>query len=66
MKAENFGKNLSEILSVLGVTQIELAEKTKLTQAAISQIIAGKRNPTLNSICAILKVVPVKFERLVK
>jgi len=59
-------KNLKEVMDTLGMNQTELAEKSKLTQAAISQIISGHREPSLSSIVAILEVIPVKFERLLK
>jgi predicted transcriptional regulator len=65
MNAKNFGKNLNKVLECLEMSQTELARKTGLTQAAISQIIAGKREPSLSSICAILKAIPTNFERLV-
>lgn len=61
-----FGKNLKRILYTLDMTQIELAEKSKLTPAAISQILNGNRDPSLSTICAILNVIPAKFELLVK
>jgi transcriptional regulator with XRE-family HTH domain len=63
---EKFGKNLKQILDTLEMTQTELAENAGITQAAISQIISGKREPSLMTICLILRVVPVKFERLVR
>lgn len=66
MKPASFGKNLKEVMDALGMSQTELAEKSKLTQAAISQIIGGHREPSLSSIVAILGVIPVKFERLLK
>lgn len=61
-----FGKNLREILTYLEISQSELANKTGLTQAAISQIIQGDREPSLNTICKILSVLPTNFERLMK
>lgn len=60
----SFGTELKRILHSLEMTQSELAERTRLTPAAISQIIDGKREPSLSSIVKILKVIPVKFERL--
>lgn len=65
VKAGNFGKNLRQILDTLGLTQVEFAQLTGLTQASISQIINGEREPSLGTICKILSVVPIKFERLV-
>lgn len=65
MCPENFGKHLRHILSTLEMTQSELAANAGLTPAAISQIISGEREPSLRTICLILRVIPVKFERLV-
>jgi transcriptional regulator with XRE-family HTH domain len=61
-----FGKNLKKILCKLDMKQAELAERSKLTPAAISQIINGSRDPSLSTICSILNVIPIKFELLVK
>lgn len=66
MKKENIGKNLKEIIDFLGITQVELAKRTDLTQAAISQIINGERIPSVDSIVAILKALNISFERLLK
>lgn len=63
---KNFGKNLKCILEALCISQKELAEKSGVTEAAISQFVSGSREPSLKSVCAILRVLPVKFERLVK
>lgn len=60
-----FGENLSIVLEAIGMTQSDLANRSGLTQAAISQIISGKREPSLDTIVKILNVIPVKFERLV-
>jgi len=65
MNADNFGKNLLYFLSVLKLSQAELAFKTGLTTASISQIVNGQRRPGIRTICTILKVIPVTFETLV-
>jgi transcriptional regulator with XRE-family HTH domain len=65
MNPEKFGRNLKQIMDTLGMSQRELAENAGLTPAAVSQILAGKREPSLTTICLILRVIPVKFERLV-
>jgi len=46
------------------MTQGELARRSGLTPAAISQIEAGSRDPNLSSILKILKVIPISFEKL--
>ena len=66
MKPEMFGQRLSKVLRTLQMSQSDLAKRSGLTQAAISQILSGKREPSLSSICAILQSVPVKFEFLVR
>ena len=65
MRSDLFGSKLKKILTTLGISQIDLASKTGLTQAAVSQILNGKREPSLSTIIAILEVIPVKFEKLV-
>jgi predicted transcriptional regulator len=64
--SKTFGKNLSEILNELGIKGCELSSMCNLTPACISQIINGKREPTLSTVVKIMKVIPVKFERLLK
>lgn len=65
MSHEKFGHNLKHVMEVLGMSQSELCERSGLTPSAISQIINGLRTPGLDSVCKIMAVVPVKFERLV-
>lgn len=60
----NFGENLKATINLLGMTQSDLAQKTGLTRAAVSQILSGKREPTLSTIIKILNVIPIKFEKL--
>ena len=66
MNPKNIGRNLKFIMEALEINQSELAEKTGLTPAAISQIINGNRLPSLDSMIAILEVIPTNFERLCK
>lgn len=66
MDASNIGKNLSKIMKDLELSQVDLAEKTGITQAGISQIVNGQREPSLDSLIKILKVIPVTFERLAR
>ncbi len=65
MNPRLFGPKLKELLKLMDIDQSEVSELTGLTQAAISQILNGKREPTLGTICKILNRIPVKFERLV-
>lgn len=64
MKKNTFGRNLRKIREIVGINATELADRSGLTQAAISQIESGKRDPSLSSIIAILSVIPTKFEIL--
>ena len=61
-----FGKNLRTIMFHLEISQRDLAERAGLTTAAVSQIINGKREPSLETICKILEVIPTTFEMLVR
>ena len=61
----NFSKNLKTVMANLGLSQIDLVKLTGLTPAAVSQILSGKRDPSLSSVVKILNVIPVKFERLI-
>ena len=60
-----FGKNLKKIMDALDMDQTTLSEKTGLTQAAIYQLLNGIRDPSIHTIVKILKVIPVKFEKLI-
>lgn len=56
-----FSSNLECLLISIGMTQYELAQRSGLTQAAVSQLISGDREPmvsTLLRICAALKTTP--------
>jgi len=64
--AVNFSRNLKSIMDHLGMSQSELADKSGVTRAAISQIINNKREPSLVTICRILNVIPISFEKLMK
>lgn len=66
MDHRRFGKNLKLILDDLEISQTDFAERTQLTQAAVSMIIKGERYPGLETLCKILGVLPVTLERLLK
>ena len=63
--AKYFGENLGKFKKSLGLTSKELAQRSGLTEAAISQIINGQRDPSLKSIVSILKFIPASFEIMV-
>ncbi len=53
------GKRIKQLIDAQGITQLELAKATKLTQAAISQFISDSRipsTPTLNKLATALGV----------
>ncbi len=56
-----FSSNLECLLQDVGMTQLELSKISGMTQAAISQLISGDRDPmvsTLLRICHALKTTP--------
>ena len=50
-----FGKNLKRIRETIGLSQAELAKKSKLTNAAISHFETGRRDPSLKNIIKLCK-----------
>ncbi len=61
----DFGVNLKKLMGQLDMTQVELANKTGMTPAAVSQILNNIREPSVSTVVRILMVIPVKFEKLV-
>lgn len=65
MKAyEVFSKNMREIREFLGINQRELAKRSGLTPAAISQIESNDRIPSLQSAWKISKALSCNFDRM--
>lgn len=64
--SKKFGSNLSKVLTFIEMSSAELSRTTGLTPACISQIISGKREPTLSTVVKILEVIPVNLERLLR
>jgi hypothetical protein len=62
--AKRFGRNLTTVLKTIDMSPAELSRRTKLTPAAISQILAGNREPLLSTMIKIMDVIPISFERL--
>ena len=46
----SIGASIKTLLTQRGMTQKELARKVGCSQAYVSQLIAGKRNPTLTTL----------------
>ena len=53
------GKRIDRRMKELGLTQVKLAQKSGLTQQAISQYIRGKSKPGYDAIAALLKALEV-------
>jgi predicted transcriptional regulator len=66
MKPENFAKNLKHIMKTIGITQSELAKLAGITNSCLCQVMNGDRDPRLSTIIKIMKVIPVKFDVLVR
>ena len=52
---------LREVLKLRNMTQHELAEKTGLSDSAISVLAAGKRNGTIDTAVIIMNALKVDF-----
>lgn len=61
-----FGRNVRRVRRTLGMTIEELAQKSGLTQAAISQIETGIRDPQLRSVIKITEALGVKLAKLLE
>src|SRR5579872_3560358 len=59
-----FADDLKEAMRSAGLTAAELAERTGLTEAAISLLRAGRRSPTLDSARRLSAVLPELALRL--
>ena len=50
----NIGKRIGTVIEVLGIKRVQFAERIKVDQSFISQLVSGKRNPsdrTVADIC---------------
>ena len=61
---QRFADDLNEAIKAAGLTAAELAERSGLTEAAISLLRAGRRSPTLDSARRLSSVLPALAERL--
>lgn len=61
-----FARNLKEILTCLGKSQLEFSKQSGLTQACISRIMSGKREPLLTTAVIISKTLGCTLERLIQ
>lgn len=65
MIKNNFAKRLKELRLEKGLTQTELAEATKLSQAGIAKWETGDRNPSLDCAVILAKFFGCSIEYLI-
>ena len=62
---DTFGDNLREIMQERGYTQVELADKTYLSQATISNYIHKKTVPTIKAVVNLSYALDCRVDDLV-
>jgi len=65
-ESEKFGKNLKRIRTTKGISQGEIGRILEVDKGFISNIEAGKTNPTLTTIAKIAKAIGVSVGELMK
>ncbi len=65
-EAEKLGKNLKRIRTTKGISQGEISRILEIDKSFISNIEAGKTNPTLATITKIAKAIGVSVGELMK
>lgn len=48
--ADNLCQNMKRILEICGITQVELAERSNVSAAFMTDLLAGEANPTLKTL----------------
>lgn len=67
MKARTFAMNVKRLRTQRGLTQMELAKKTKVSQAFIAQLETGEQdNPTLDTLRRLAKALRVRVTELLE
>ena len=59
------GRNVSRLRRARGLSQEELAHAAELRQAYLSQLEAGKRNPTIRTLIRIAEALGVPLSGLI-
>lgn len=54
---KDFGRRLRLILNRKGISQKELAERSRVAESSICMYISGRRNPTYQTVCAFAEVL---------
>lgn len=62
----NFRNNLQQYLVDHGITQLELAEQSGVSQGTISNILSGRRQPTLWVAYQLCDGIGVKLSKITK
>ena len=63
---KKLAKNLEELRSERGITQVEVADKMEVDKSYISKLEAGKGNPTLNTLDRLAVILNVEVSDLLK
>lgn len=61
----HFGDNIKKIIDESGMTKKEIAEKTYLTESAISRYINKKRVPSVKAVVNLSVVLGVSIKELI-
>ncbi len=63
---QKFANNMRKIRELKGMSQGDIFRATEIDRAYISNLEAGKQNPTLETIGKIAKALGVKSDRLLR
>ncbi|MBK9181769.1 MAG: helix-turn-helix transcriptional regulator [Ignavibacteria bacterium] len=61
---ENLGNNIRRYRLKKGLTQEQLSQLSEVSEAYVSRLEAGKRNPTVNVLAKIAEILGVELEML--
>ena len=64
LSAKDVGERIADALNERGMTQVQLAEKTKLTEATISRFVTGQRFPTALNLSKIALALGYDYDYL--
>lgn len=66
IEIQRFAKNMKKLREDKGLSQGDVHRATKIDRAYISNLEAGKQNPTLGTISKIAEAIGVNVEDLIK
>jgi predicted transcriptional regulator len=64
-EALRFAESLGKVLSYLNMSQVQFARLIGITPAALSMILAGKREPSLSTTIKIVDAIYPTFEEMI-